>query len=200
VDVSAPMLEAARARPSRNVTFLEADAQTHPFAPASFDGAFSRFGVMFFSDPVAAFANVARALRPGGRIAFVCWRRADEQEWVRLPVRAASEHVRLDLMPDDGPGPFSLGDRERLEGVLARAGYVEIDTRPVDRGVLLGGRGGLDTAMGFILTSRLGRQLREAGAGDEALTAVRRALEPFSTDLGVEIGAAVWVASALRRG
>src|SRR5437879_4211907 len=82
-DVSAPMLEAARRRASgrANVAFVEADAQVHAFS--GFDAAFSRFGVMFFADPQAAFRNIARSLRPGGRIAFVCWQPPDRQEWVR---------------------------------------------------------------------------------------------------------------------
>jgi ubiquinone/menaquinone biosynthesis C-methylase UbiE len=89
VDVSAPMLEVARRRSGANpglaVTFQQVDAQTHDLGQAEFEAAFSRFGVMFFSDPAAAFANIRKSLKPGGRLAFICWRSLAENPWMRAP-------------------------------------------------------------------------------------------------------------------
>ena len=98
IDVSAAVLAFARraAEGLGQVRFIQADAQTHPFAPASFDAAFSRFGVMFFVDPVAAFANIRRSLRPNGRLAFVCWRALEENPLDFLPLRAAAAHLPPD--------------------------------------------------------------------------------------------------------
>src|SRR5207245_420606 len=103
VDISAPMLECARAeaeeRSVANVRFERADMQSRTFEPNTFDVAISRFGVMFFDDPVTAFGNVARALSPGGRLAFVCWQDLGHNEWLLVPGMAAAQHVPL---PDTG--------------------------------------------------------------------------------------------------
>jgi ubiquinone/menaquinone biosynthesis C-methylase UbiE len=95
VDISAPLVEMAnqRARNSAIATCVEGDVQRHPFEPEAFDAAFSRFGVMFFADPTAAFGNIRRALRPGGRLAFVCWRAFEENELDFLPLRTAAPHL-----------------------------------------------------------------------------------------------------------
>src|SRR5476649_2576735 len=91
-DLLQPAIDVARGDPGlpKNVTFLCGDVQSYPFPAGSFDAAFSRFGVMFFADPVAAFSNIRRALRPGGRLGFVCWRGLNENELDELPLRAAS--------------------------------------------------------------------------------------------------------------
>ena len=115
VDISRPMLELARARAgaasARNAHFEQADAQTHSFAPGAFDYAFSRFGVMFFADPVAAFANVRAALRRAGRLVFIAWRSARENQWVSVPLAAAYRHLPRPAPPEPGtPGEFSFAD------------------------------------------------------------------------------------------
>ena len=93
IDISAPMLEVAlhrsRANPSLAVTFRQVDAQTDDLGPGPFDAAFSRFGVMFFSDPEAAFANIRKSLKPGGRLVFICWRSLAENPWMQAPLQAA---------------------------------------------------------------------------------------------------------------
>ncbi|WP_267243932.1 class I SAM-dependent methyltransferase [Streptomyces sp. PR69] len=136
VDLSGPMLEQARATAEAegigNVSFVQADAQVHPFEEASFDAALSRFGIMFFADPVAAFANIGWALRPGGRLAFVC-----PQEFARFDHSAVFEaiaaHVPLPALDeepkDDEPptGPSSFADPDRTRRVLGAAGYTGID-------------------------------------------------------------------------
>jgi SAM-dependent methyltransferase len=132
IDISEPMLDQARTRAATaniaNVQFDQADAQTHAFEPASFDVAISRFGVMFFDDPDAAFANIARALRPGGRLAFVCWQELGRNDWLLIPGMAAAQHVPLpDLGPPGGPGMFSLAEPDQLHKLLQSAGFVDVD-------------------------------------------------------------------------
>jgi SAM-dependent methyltransferase len=128
VDISAEMLTQGRDRAARlgaeNVEFVHADAQVHDFGQARFDAAYSRFGVMFFSDPVAAFANIRRALRPGGTLSFVCWQGVFDNDWMLVPGAAAAE-VTGTLPPMPGPeepGPFSLADPARVRAVLGAGG------------------------------------------------------------------------------
>ncbi|MBM4269590.1 MAG: class I SAM-dependent methyltransferase [Deltaproteobacteria bacterium] len=106
-DISRPMLEVARRR-APEIPFLEADAQTFGFAPSSFDVVFSRFGVMFFADPRAAFANLRKALRPSGRLAFICWQALQKNPWLSLSLGVAARHVALQPPPaPDAPGGLS---------------------------------------------------------------------------------------------
>ncbi|MDF2901645.1 MAG: SAM-dependent methyltransferase, partial [Phenylobacterium sp.] len=118
VDISAPMLEVARQRAAgaaANVSFIEADAQTHAFQNGGFDLAISRFGVMFFDDPTAAFRNIGAALRPGGRLSFVCWRPMLENAWMATPLFAAMPLLPPLPPPDPAaPGPFAFADPERV--------------------------------------------------------------------------------------
>ncbi|MER7662406.1 MULTISPECIES: class I SAM-dependent methyltransferase [unclassified Streptomyces] len=127
VDLSGPMLETARAKAAEegidNVSFLRADAQVHPFQNASFDVALSRFGVMFFADPVAAFANVGRALRPGGRLAFVCPQAFRHMGQYKIFTAVATQVTLPDLSGDDRTGPASFADPTRTTGILRDAGY-----------------------------------------------------------------------------
>jgi SAM-dependent methyltransferase len=113
VDVSAAMLRQAARRTQEeglaNVRFEHGDGQVHRFTPGAGDVALSRFGVMFFADPAAAFANIARGLRPGGRLVFVCWQNLADNEWIMVPGAAAAQHVALPPLDDPtAPGPFSL--------------------------------------------------------------------------------------------
>jgi SAM-dependent methyltransferase len=200
VDISALMLELARSRSAGvdNVTFINADVQTHAFDAASFDAAFSRMGVMFFDDPVAAFANVRVALRPGGRLGFICWQPAAENEWVSLPARAARPWVDLLGGFLEPAGPFAFGEQTHLRGVLEAAGFQDVVLQDVRRPVLVGGHGDVDTAMRFLSLSRIGKRIEaEAGDPSAAFTAVREALAPHATPDGVELVAAVWLVSAV---
>jgi SAM-dependent methyltransferase len=191
-DISAPLLERARSRAREGVRFIQADAQTYAFDEASFDGAFSRFGVMFFADPTAAFANIRRALRHHGRLAFVCWRDFALQDWMRVPAEAAG--AVADWL-DQGPNPFAFADAGKLEGYLAGAGFVRITTDAHEMPILVGGPGDAENAMRFLASSRIGRTIREQ-RGDAGIEAARRSLEPYTTERGVEMQAAVWVVRA----
>src|SRR3954466_5683742 len=129
IDVSAPMLERAQqiAPGALPVSFVLADATVYPFDPASFDLMASRFGVMFFADPVLSFANLRRALRPSGRLAFACWREPRENGWMMTPLMAVYKHVpKLPQPGPEDPGPFAFASEERVRGILTKAGFADI--------------------------------------------------------------------------
>jgi SAM-dependent methyltransferase len=206
VDVSRPMLELARARAqaagASHVGFVEADAQTASLEPGAFDLLFSRFGVMFFTDPAAAFANLRRALRPGGRVAFVCWQRLADNPWMLVPLGAVAQHVPLPAPPaPDAPGPFAFADAERVRGLLARAGLADVAFEDVRLPLSLGGES-LDEAVEFALElGPASAALREAGAGADVRArvadAVRDALAPFAdADGRPRFASAAWLVSA----
>jgi SAM-dependent methyltransferase len=204
IDISAPMLAVAREHAvesgASQATFVQADAQTHAFAPASLDGVFSRFGVMFFADPTAAFRNLRMALRPGGRMAFVCWQPVTENPWMLVPLMAAAQHVAVPPPPAPGaPGPFSFGDRERVRRILSDAGFTEIAIDAFAPPVVVGGSGGVDDAVRLALqVGPTGALLREASADARARVeaAIREALLPWQTPAGVVMPSAAWVVSA----
>jgi SAM-dependent methyltransferase len=133
-DISAPLVAAARARAAANTSFIEADAQTYAFEPASFDAVISRFGVMFFDDPPAAFANIRRAMRRDARLAFVTWRVAAENPFMTQAARVAGPLLPNPLpAPDpDKPGMFSLADPDRVRRIFTAAGWADLDLQPLD--------------------------------------------------------------------
>src|SRR2546427_5298272 len=205
VDVSAAMVaraaDSAREAGLANVRFENADAQTHRFPAAEFDLLYSRFGVMFFADPTAAFTNLRAALRPGGRLAFICWQALRENPWLFVPLRAAAQHLTLPPPPaPDAPGPFAFADPERVRGILARAGFDEIVLEELRTTLTLGGGGTLDRAVRF-LTEGVGPVsgvLREADPAvrPTVAAAVRAAIAPFHTPEGVRMGSAAWIVTA----
>lgn len=204
VDISAPMLEVARRRARdaglRNVRFELADAQTHQFSCSSRDIAFSRFGVMFFADPVAAFANVRRALKPGGRLAFVCWQALAKNPWMALPLAAVAQHVPLPPPAGpDAPGPFSFADRDRVSGILKAAGFSDVALDSVEEPLTIGGTPDLDAAVEFLLmlgpTQALLAQADETVRA-QVLKAVRASIAPHHGPSGVQLPAAAWIVRA----
>jgi SAM-dependent methyltransferase len=198
VDLSAAVLEFARRAADRcaRLQFIQADAQVFPFEPGSFDAAFSRFGVMFFADPTAAFMNIRRGLKPNGRLAFVCWRALEDNPLDIVPLTAASPY--LPPQPDhspDAPGPFAFADANRVRGVLAKAGFGDIEIDAHDEQV---GSGDLDTMLAVCKrVGALGKILREnpelRGA---AIAAVRPALAAHDGPDGVRLRAATWIVTA----
>jgi SAM-dependent methyltransferase len=204
IDLSATLLDVARERAAQveNVSFIEADAQTHEF-DEPFNGAFSRFGVMFFENPVAAFTNIGRALRSGGRLVFVCWGAPADNAWWTVPARVVAEQgVTLPPPADAGaPSPFALADRDRLHDVLTGSGFVDVALSERRTDILLGGHASsVDTAVGFLRRSRLGAAVVEAApsSADAVFDIVADTLSAYLTDRGVEMTAAVWVAAARR--
>ena len=134
-DISRPMLEAARRRVDEhgltNVELILADAQVHAFAPESYDLLTSRLGVMFFADPVAAFRNLIRALRPGGRLVLAVWATIDENTHWKIPFEIAVRHLGAPApLPPHAPGPHAFGDRDYLRGILDAAGFDTIAIEP----------------------------------------------------------------------
>jgi SAM-dependent methyltransferase len=136
LDLSGPMLTIAREAAGRaglgNVDFVQADAQVHAFEPASFDVAVSRMGCMFFGDPAAAFTNVGRALRPGGRLAVTIWRAATANGWITAIDDAFGDPTREDESTEYEPGPFSLADPDLVRSLLRRAGFMDIAVEALD--------------------------------------------------------------------
>lgn len=198
VDVSRPLLAIAEARGAAvaNLRFVEADAQTHAFDHGGFDAAFSRFGVMFFDQPVEAFANIRQALRPGGRLAFVCWRALAENGWMRVPLAAAMPLLPPMPPPDpEAPGPFALADAARLEAILGAAGFAGLAIRPHDAEI---GGNDLDTTVALMLkVGPLGAVLREEPElAPKVEGAVRDALAPHVRDGAVWLPGAVWIVTA----
>jgi SAM-dependent methyltransferase len=199
LDVSSQMLAAARRRnASAHVAFGRADAQTHAF-DQPFDAIYSRFGVMFFADPVAAFANLRRALKPGGRMAFVCWRDEVANPIMTVPIAAAAKHLPPLPPPQDpdAPGPFALADSARLGRILEAAGFGAVAITPHDEAI--GGNDRAGTLELALHIGPLGRYLREHPERLAAVVgAVRTALEPFIVDGIARIPSATWIVTARR--
>lgn len=200
VDISTPLLaraaERARAAGLGNVRFLLADAQDHAFDPGSFDLAASRFGVMFFEDPVAAFRNIAAALRrPGGRCVFAAWAGAEHNPWFAWPQRIAVERLRVPEPPaTDAPGPMAFRDIDRVCGVLRAAGFGRCAGEAVD--LDLHHPGGLDAATHLVTyVGPIARLLRERGAGgaerDAMVGEIAEAFAPFVSDDGIRVPARI---------
>jgi SAM-dependent methyltransferase len=199
IDVSEPALDRARrltaAEGLDNVTYEQGDAQVHRFEPERFDLAISRFGTMFFSDPVAAFANIARALRPGGRLVALVWQRHEDNAWA-----VAIDDALGDPTPDDSPGPFSLGDPAAAERILERAGFDGIGFEDVDEPVFYGAdtAEALEWVRGFSDVSAALARL-DPTARDHALERLRRMLAAHhSAARGVVFGSRAWLIAARR--
>ena len=201
VDISEPMLEVARHRPRSAadlpVTFEKRDAQTAELGHGMFDAVFSRFGVMFFSDPVAAFANIRAGLKASGRLTFVCWRPLSENPWMAAPL-AAARHLLPPMPPPDplAPGPFAFADPERVRGILAAAGFQSVSIAPFDARV---GGGDLEETVTLSLNvGPMATALRENPDSREAVAeAVRGVLASYLTGQGVMMPAAVWIVKAM---
>lgn len=199
LDVSAPMIEVAKTRSAgiANLEFICDDAATHRFVAPVADLIFSRFGVMFFGDPTAAFANIKTALRPGGRIVFACWRKFEENPWMRIPLEAAYAHVpRLPPAGPDDPGPFSFGDPGRVVRIMTGAGLRAPSFTPVNLMIDTGSGQGLDgavhQAMNIGATSRaLQDQPEDKRAAVAA--AVRAALAPYAKGDRIRLPGAIWL-------
>jgi SAM-dependent methyltransferase len=203
VDVSPTILDVAseRGRGITNLSFWPADAGSEDLGNNLFDLITSRFGIMFFDRPVAAFANLHDLLRPGGRLVILCWRRFEENPWMAVPAGAAFTVLPQPETPPgepdpDAPGPFSLGDPARLRFVLESGGFNDIALEPVDVEMDMGS---LDDAC--YLATQLGpaaRALEEAtdGRREAAAAAIRKALQRYATAAGVSIPGACWIATA----
>jgi SAM-dependent methyltransferase len=202
IDISAPLLAVARQRAVdvANVAFVEADAQTATPPGVPFTASFSRFGVMFFDQPDAAFANLYRATSPGGRLAFACWGPVDDNPWFLAPMMAVMGVPGLDLPPPPGPedpGPFALSDTDRVRRILATGGWRDIDIRSYTDEIV----DDLDGRVAFNLRQGpAARALR--GASDEvresATTRIRDALAAHLVGGQVRLRRSAWIVTARR--
>ncbi len=204
VDISEPMLERARYRTDElpQVDTLLADAAAHRFPAESFDLMFSRFGVMFFGDPAAAFAHLRAALKPNGRLVFACWRPFPENPWMMIPFNAATKHVPRPPRPGpEDPGPFSFADTERVTRILTQAGFAAPTFEKFDFVMDIAGGRGVDAAVES--AAQIGaaagalkdqpEELRQRALGE-----MRDALAAHEKGGRVELAAAVWVLEATR--
>jgi SAM-dependent methyltransferase len=197
-DISGPLLAAARDRANAAgvpIDFVLGDAQTFDFEPASFDLIVSRLGVMFFADPVAAFANLRGAATDGARLRFICWRDPAENPFMTLTARATKGLLDLPPRIPNTPGPYGLADPERTRGILAEASWSEVEVRPLDATCAMPA----DELMTFL--TRIG-PLREALAEADVerrvavLEAVQTTAEPYVNGDRVSFEAALWIVDA----
>jgi ubiquinone/menaquinone biosynthesis C-methylase UbiE len=198
VDISAPLVEVARGQKLGNATFEVADATSFPFQSGSVDLVFSRFGVMFFGDPVAAFRNIRRALKPGGRLVFICWRPAAENHWAGVPMRAAQPHLPpIERPGPEDPGQYSFGDRARVERILTQAGFAAPSFEPVDQ-MLNQGKDIPDVLTRIGDFGPIARLFKEATPEQvaKAKEAIAEALEPYAKPDGVNLAGACWLVRA----
>jgi SAM-dependent methyltransferase len=204
VDISQAMLGRARERSAGsglNAEFQLVDATVHDFSAISADWLISRFGVMFFANPALTFSNLRRGLKPGGRLAFVCWQEPKKNPWLMLPFQAM--RGRVPPPPERGPedpGPFSFADPERLRGILDAAGFVDVGIEArslqLDTAIGQGIEMALRTALEIGPVSRaLDGQPEDIYAAAEA--DIRTALQPYIKGETVLLGASVWIVTAL---
>ena len=202
VDVSGPMLERARQSAPKDlpVDFVLADATVYPFDPASFDLLASRFGVMFFADPVLSFQNLRKTLRPSGRLAFACWREPRENPFFMAPLQAVYKHVpKLPPQGPEDPGPFAFASEARVHRILGAAGFTGIAMEPCALALDVAIGRGLEAAVqGAFEIGPASRALEghppEVRAA--ATNSVREALAAFVKGDTVPLPASIWIVTA----
>jgi SAM-dependent methyltransferase len=203
-DLSAPMLDLARQRATEagatTASFVQGDAQTHRFEPESVDLVISRFGTMFFSDPIAAFSNIATALRAGGRVRLATWQPLAANEWLTVPGAALLRHTELPETPSDDPGMFAQADPEIVTGTLTAAGFENVRLEPHELSLTLGPT--IEAAVDHLADSGPGRVLLETipegPPRDAAIAEVGKVLVDHYDGAGVRLGAGVWLITATR--
>jgi len=198
VDISEPLIGAARAQHLANATFEVGDAATYSFGANVFDLVFSRFGVMFFGDPVAAFKNIRRAMKPAGRLVFLCWRTPAENPWAAVPMRAAQPFLPpLERPGPEDPGQYSFGDRDRVARILTEAGFANLSIEPIDQ-TLNQGKDVPDVLQRIGDFGPLARAFKDVPPEQvaKAKEAIGEALKPYATPDGVKLAGACWLVSA----
>ena len=203
VDISGPALELARERAAaaglEAVDFIEADAQVHSFEPGAFDAVISRFGTMFFGDPVAAFANLRHALRPGGRLAVVAWQGPFESEWTTVAVNVAIAHFGRppDLGVPGGPGPFAFADGDRFKSVVTACGFRDVTLDAIARPMLMGSD--VEDVVGMVAATPQSKGLfagQPAAKVEAAIAGLRDAFAPYARGEGVVMNGTAWLLTA----
>lgn len=202
IDVSVPMLARARqnAPTGLPVDFILADATVYPFVSGSFDLLVSRFGVMFFAQPALSFANLRRALRPSGRLTFVCWREPRDNPWLMAPLQAVYKHApKLPQLGPDDPGPFAFASEQRVAGILSEAGFTGVDMERCDLSLDVAIGRGLEAAVETALEIGPASRALEGQPPDvraAATNSIRETLAPFASGQAVQLGASIWIVTA----
>ena len=204
VDFSRPMICRAQERASEasvdHADFVEAEAQEYDYPSGEFDLAYSRFGVMFFQDPVKAFSKIRNAMKPGGRLGYICWADKSKNPWISEPAQVAKEFLELPKPPgEDEPGMFSMCREERIFEILEKAGWSEIKVEWFESTNMIGKNA--EDAADFI--SRMGPMSEPFSEADEGqkqktLEALRTFLKDRETPNGVQMGFGNWVVTAKR--
>ena len=198
VDISETLIGAARAQGLPNATFEVGDAASWRFGSGALDLVFSRFGVMFFGDPVAAFKNVRRAMKPAGRLVFICWRTPSENPWAAVPMRAAQPFLPpIERPGPEDPGQYSFGDRDRVGRILTEAGFANLSIEPVDQ-MLNQGKDVPDVLERIGDFGPLARAFKDVAPEQvaKAKAAIGEALKPHATPDGVKLAGACWLVRA----
>ena len=201
VDLSAEMIAFARrlatAEGLGNARFEQADAQIHPFDAGSFDVAISRTGAMFFGGPDAAFANIARALRPRGRLVLLAWQPLPANEWVAELTAALAAGRDLAAPPSEAPGPFALADPGRVRQLLTGARFTSIEINPIQAPMWFGASAGdaYTFALGLLGWMLEGLDNDQRG---QALATLRATVTAHATADGVILRSAAWLIRAQR--
>ena len=207
LDLSETMLALARERIAEhgltNVELLAADAQETELPPTSFDAVFSRFGVMFFDRPEAAFANLAGATRLGGELAFVCFQGPERNPFIAVPLLTAAAHLDLGPpIPPGAPGPFSLADPDRIRSVLEQAGWTDVTVQEGPDEAVMGAAAHVEDLAARVLEQNplTCRALGSASDGTRAaaVAAVAEALAGHEAEGSIRMGAGTWVVHARR--
>jgi SAM-dependent methyltransferase len=203
VDISAPALALARERAAAagrdGVDFIEGDAQRHPFEPGAVDAVISRFGTMFFDDPVAAFANLRHALRRGGRLAVVAWQGPFESEWTAVAVNVAIAHFGRppDLGAPGGPGPFAFADGDRFRNVVTEGGFLDVTLEAISRPMLMGSD--VEDVVGMVAATPYSKALfagQPEAKVEAAIAGLREAFAPYARAEGVVMNGTAWLLTA----
>lgn len=207
VDISAPMLKVAQSKTAltgpdtASLDFLQADASNYAFEAGSFDLLFSRFGVMFFDDPLQAFSNMRGALADNGRLAFCCWQSLRDNDWTLLPMQAALQYVpKPEAAEPDAPGPFAFAEPQRVRSILEGAGFTGVDIVPHTIDVSFGSAAGLSASVrelaGIGPVSRLLADADDA-VQEKVFSAMEEVLAPYYNEGALVLPGAVWFVTAM---
>ena len=202
LDISVPMTgvaaDRARAAGCEHLSFVAADAQTvDPGGP--YDAVFSRFGVMFFSDPAAAFANLRSAVVAGGQLAFVCWQPVSENPWMTTPNRAAMSIIEFPPRGESAADPFAFGDPDFVRVILHEAGWTDVEIVPHVIDVAMGGGGSIDDAVELMIElgpAKAALEDQPESTRNKVRAAMAEALAPYERDGGVWLTGSTWLVTA----
>ena len=206
LDISKPMLQVALERTEKsgltNVRFLNQDIQTDPLKENSFDAAFSRFGVMFFDQPIKAFVNINRALRRGGQLAFICFQSPERNLWVSLSQKTIEKHLHIKMFEDKrAPSPFAFQEKQYIYEILEEAGFVGIDIKGIERNIDWYSEISVAQAVDNLFRTSPVAAEKLAAADSSSIALIRAELEAayaeYYSDGSITFPVAVWIASAV---